>query len=92
MTIAISSLPDGSLTIAIQDTGIGIASDECPRVFERFYRSAAARQRYNQGSGLGLAIVRSIMQLHGGEVTLVSESGQGSTVTLHFPRVDSISS
>lgn len=86
ITIVLSPLPDGSLTIAIQDTGIGIPPDECPRVFERFYRSAAARQRYNQGSGLGLAIVRSIMELHGGSVTLTSKPGHGSTVTLRFPQ------
>ncbi len=85
LTITIAPQPDSSLTIAIQDSGIGIRADECPRVFERFYRSAAARQRHNQGSGLGLAIVRSIMELHGGTVTLTSELDQGSTVTLRFP-------
>lgn len=85
VTINITSLPDGSTAISVQDNGIGIPSDECTRVFERFYRSAAARQLHNQGSGLGLAIVRSIMELHGGTATLISQPNQGCTVTLLFP-------
>ncbi|MFA6823918.1 MAG: ATP-binding protein, partial [Geobacter sp.] len=51
----------------------------------RFYRSAQARQLHRDGSGLGLAIVRSIMELHAGSVTLASQPGLGTTVTLHFP-------
>lgn len=87
-SIAIIIIPqsDDSLTIAVQDSGTGIPADELPRVFDRFYRSASARQRYNQGCGLGLAIVRSIMVLHGGKVTLSSEPGQGTRATLWFPR------
>jgi len=85
VTITIVLQTDGCLTVTVQDTGMGIPAAECSRVFERFYRTATARQRHNQGSGLGLAIVRSIMELHGGDVTLTSEPGQGSTVTLRFP-------
>lgn len=86
ITIAISPLQGDSLTITVQDTGMGISADELPRVFDRFYRSASARQRHNQGCGLGLAIVFSIMQLHGGTVALTSEPGQGTKVTLQFPQ------
>ena len=86
IAIIISPQVDDSLIITIQDTGMGIHPDELPRVFDRFYRSAYARQRHNQGCGLGLAIVRSIMDLHGGTVTLTSESGQGTRAALWFPR------
>jgi len=85
ITITISPLHDESVSITIQDTGMGIPPDELPRVFDRFYRSASARQRHNQGCGLGLAIVFSIMQLHGGTVALTSEQGHGTKVTLQFP-------
>lgn len=85
ITISTTPLP-GSLAITIQDTGIGISPDELPLVFDRFYRSASARQRHNQGCGLGLAIVHSIMNLHGGTVTLTSNPGQGTCVILQFPQ------
>lgn len=83
----ISTSPDtgGAQLITIQDTGRGIPADELPLVFDRFYRSAQVRQLYPQGSGLGLAIVNSIMQLHGGTVSLDSEVGSGTSVTLSFP-------
>ena len=86
IAITITPQADDSLTIAVQDTGTGISPDELPRVFDRFYRSASARQRYNQGCGLGLAIVSSIMDLHGGKIALTSEPGQGTMATLRFPR------
>jgi len=63
----------------------GITREEQERIFDRFYRCAAARQRHNQGSGLGLAIVRSIMTLHGGSVTISSKPEKGTVVTLRFP-------
>ena len=85
ITIIISPQPDDSLTIAVQDSGTGISPEDLPRVFDRFYRSASARQRYNQGCGLGLAIVLSIMKLHDGTVTLTSEPGQGTRAILWFP-------
>ncbi|MBU2786022.1 MAG: heavy metal sensor histidine kinase [Acidithiobacillus ferriphilus] len=73
------------LQIIVSDSGSGIAPEDLPHVFDRFYCADAARLRQGQGTGLGLAIVRSIMQLHGGEATLQSELGTGTTVTLSFP-------
>ena len=73
------------LQIIVRDSGSGIAPEDLPHVFDRFYCADAARLRQGQGTGLGLAIVRSIMQLHGGKVALRSELGMGTTVTLSFP-------
>lgn len=86
-TVTIALRPDaaGEVLITVTDTGTGISADELPLVFDRFYRSAQARQLHRDGSGLGLAIVRSIMELHGGSATLTSVQGQGTTVSLIFP-------
>lgn len=76
---------DHEAEVTVSDTGCGIAPEDMTRVFERFYRADEARLRQGQGTGLGLAIVRSIMQLHGGTVSLDSELGHGTAVTLKFP-------
>ncbi len=85
VTVTITQRQNGYTSVAIQDNGEGIPEHEIPLVFDRFYRSAQARQQRHEGSGLGLAIVRSIMELHGGSVTLDSVEGQGATATLIFP-------
>jgi two-component system phosphate regulon sensor histidine kinase PhoR len=64
--------------VSVADTGIGIPFKDLPRIFERFYRVDEARTRDQGGTGLGLAIVKHIVQLHGGNVSVTSESGQGS--------------
>ncbi len=69
---------DGCVRVSIADTGIGIPYKDLPRIFERFYRVDEARTREQGGTGLGLAIVKHIVQLHGGEVSVTSESGKGS--------------
>lgn len=78
-------LTDGMVEIAVTDCGIGIAEDEQHRVFERFYRADKARSRATGGTGLGLAIVKHVAANHGGEVTLWSRPGTGSTFTLRLP-------
>lgn len=77
--------PDREAEIVVSDTGDGIAPADLPHVFDRFYRADSARLRQGTGTGLGLAIVQSIMQLHGGTVSLHSKLGHGTTVTLKFP-------
>jgi len=78
--------PQGdSLTVTVQDTGVGIDPVELPRVFDRFYRVDRARGA-NGGSGLGLAIAQSIVQAHQGTIHLTSQPGQGTLVTLTLPR------
>jgi OmpR-family two-component system manganese-sensing sensor histidine kinase len=78
--------PQGdSLTVTVQDTGVGIDPAELPRVFDRFYRVDRARGA-SGGSGLGLAIAQSIVQAHQGTLHLTSQPGQGTLVTLTLPR------
>lgn len=67
------------------DQGIGISEKDRERVFERFYRVDPARSRATGGTGLGLAIVKHVAASHGGEVTVWSSEGQGSTFTLRLP-------
>jgi two-component system, OmpR family, sensor histidine kinase SenX3 len=71
--------------IAVRDHGIGIPSRDLERIFERFYRVDRARSRQTGGTGLGLAIVRHTAQAHGGEVTVESHEGEGTTFTLLLP-------
>jgi len=72
--------------LEVEDTGIGIAPADQERVFERFYRVDKARSRELGGTGLGLAIVKHLTQAFGGELSLTSELGKGSTFRIHFPR------
>lgn len=73
------------IEIAVTDQGIGISEKDKERVFERFYRVDPARSRATGGTGLGLAIVKHVAASHGGEVTVWSSEGQGSTFTLRLP-------
>ena len=74
--------------IAVKDEGIGIERAELDRIFERFYRVDPARSRETGGTGLGLAIVKHVMNNHGGEVTVWSSPGVGSTFTLRVPSAE----
>lgn len=76
---------ENDLVFEIQDTGIGIATDDMARLFEKFYRGKAREARTRQGTGLGLAIVRSIIERHHGRVWVESEEGKGSTFFLQIP-------
>ena len=78
--------------ILVSDHGDGIPAQHLERLFERFYRADRARSREMGGTGLGLAIVKHLALLHGGEVTVESELGKGSTFTLSLPKSPSISS
>ncbi|GHB68228.1 two-component sensor histidine kinase [Flexivirga endophytica] len=73
------------VSVLVKDQGTGIPPAELDRIFERFYRMDAARSRRTGGTGLGLAIVKHVCANHGGEVTVWSEPGQGSTFTVRLP-------
>ncbi len=78
-------LVDDAVEIAVTDQGQGIPPAEQERIFERFYRVDAARSRATGGTGLGLAIVKHVCANHGGEVTVWSQEGRGSTFTMRLP-------
>ena len=79
---------DGLVSISVTDQGEGLSPEDQERVFERFYRVDAARSRQTGGTGLGLSIVKHVASNHGGEVTLWSQPGQGSTFTLRLPEME----
>jgi len=76
---------DEHAVVEVIDTGIGIASDQIERVFERFHRVEGARARTHEGSGIGLALVHQLVKLHGGEVTASSTVGEGTTFSIRLP-------
>ncbi len=86
-SVRVSAQPtaDGA-RIDVVDTGVGIAASELPHIFERFYRGSRAHEARGAGSGLGLAIVRSIVDIHGGSVTVESGPGAGSRFTVLLPQ------
>ncbi len=78
---------DHEVVVRVSDTGIGIAEESLPRIFERFYRVDKARSKETGGTGLGLSIVRHVAEKHGGSVAVESKVGQGTTFSVHLPRV-----
>jgi two-component system, OmpR family, phosphate regulon sensor histidine kinase PhoR len=82
VTIECGFTEDGRVRISVRDTGIGIASDDLKRIFERFYRVDKARSRPAGGTGLGLPIVKEVIERMGGCVEVESQLGRGSTFTI----------
>ena len=76
---------DNGVTVKIEDTGIGIPEEALPHIFEPFYRVDQSRSRAVGGAGLGLPLVKDIVEKHGGEVTVKSAAGEGTTFILRFP-------
>lgn len=84
-TVTISTREDGaSAVLEVEDTGVGIPSDELPRIFDRFWRGQAAAQ--TSGSGIGLAVAAELVWAHGGTLTAASEPGAWTRMTLTLPR------
>ncbi len=77
--------PDGGYRVTVQDSGIGIAPQDLPKVREPFVQVASAFSREHEGTGLGLPLVDQILKLHGGSLEIESELGRGTTATIHFP-------
>jgi signal transduction histidine kinase len=74
-------------TLTVSDSGMGIPDDELPHIFERFFRGERPRAMQISGTGLGLAIVQEIVELHGGQISVQSAAGEGSTFTVMIPAV-----
>ncbi len=77
---------DDHVELVVQDTGTGIAGEELPHIFERFYRAHKAQARTQEGSGIGLSLVNELVQLLGGTVRASSSIGEGTTFTISIPR------
>ncbi len=85
ITVALRGEPDGAATVTVGNAGDGIPREHLTRIFDRFFRVDASREKSGQGAGLGLAIVKTIMRLHGGSVEVTSEPGVLTTFVLRFP-------
>ncbi|MBW2030298.1 MAG: response regulator [Deltaproteobacteria bacterium] len=80
-----AAVEDGHVRIDVTDTGIGIAEEHLPHIFDRFYRIKDDKTRFITGTGMGLAIVKSIVEAHNGMITVESKPDVGSTFRLYFP-------
>ncbi|MEX2401222.1 MAG: two-component regulator propeller domain-containing protein [Rhodothermales bacterium] len=76
---------DDDAEITVRDTGEGVAAEDVPRVFDRFYQVEYSSTRQHQGTGIGLSLTKELVELHGGTITLESERGFGSTFTVRLP-------
>ena len=85
VTMSLARLDSGDVRLKISDTGIGIADEDIPRVFMAFQQAESHLARRHVGTGLGLPMVKSLIELHGGKVTLDSRVGYGTTVTVELP-------
>ena len=90
-SISVATKTDrASVTIEVADTGGGIAPEDLPHVFDRFYRADKSRARESGGSGLGLAIAKSLVEAHGGSITVHSEAGRGTQFDVRLPIHDKV--
>ncbi|HMD64133.1 MAG TPA: ATP-binding protein, partial [Stellaceae bacterium] len=80
-----SEVDEAALRIRIQDTGIGIRTEDIPLVTQPFYRVNSVLDGRHQGAGLGLPFAKSVVELHGGTLAIDSELGSGTTVTISLP-------
>jgi signal transduction histidine kinase len=80
-----ADVQDKKVCLHVTDTGSGIAPEDLPYVFDRFYRADKSRQRTGSESGLGLAIAKSLVEAHGGSISVESRLGEGTTFTVALP-------
>jgi signal transduction histidine kinase len=84
ITLTAAARPDGGVELAIGDNGPGVSPEDLSRIFDRFYRVDPSRQREG-GSGLGLAIAKSIVELHGGQISASGAPGEGLKISVLLP-------
>ncbi len=80
-------LNESRVAIRVKDSGLGVAASEQKSIFNKFVRGSAAARANVKGSGVGLAMVRHIVEAHGGDISVASEPGRGSTFTMLIPAV-----
>lgn len=85
ISLVATTADTGEVSVSVRDNGCGMDAKHLPKLFNRFYRVDVSRSAAKPGTGLGLAIVKSIMDLHGGRVSIESEPGKGTEVRLIFP-------
>lgn len=86
--VRVRPAPDEMLRVDVIDTGIGISADDLPKVFDRFFRADDPKVQEFPGTGLGLSIVRSLVEMHGGEIWAESELSRGTTFSFTVPRAE----
>ena len=86
VSTAVDASDAGVVVIRVADTGTGIAPEQLPHVFKRFFRGDRDRRRERGGAGLGLSLCQAIVHAHGGEISVASEPGKGTLVTVRLPR------
>jgi two-component system phosphate regulon sensor histidine kinase PhoR len=77
---------DNQIRVEVSDTGIGIPEEALPRIFEEFYRAKNAKAIEMEGTGLGLAIAKDVVEQHGGQISVESVEGEGSTFSVTLPQ------
>ena len=85
ITVRAACNPDRTFQISVSDTGIGIRKEHHQKVFDKFFQADSSKTRRYEGTGIGLSIAKSIVEAHGGSITLESEEGQGCTFTIQMP-------
>ncbi|NBC69274.1 two-component sensor histidine kinase [Paenibacillus sacheonensis] len=86
VSVEVKRMPEGAVVV-VSDNGIGIAEEDLPHIFERFFKADKSRSRRENGSGLGLSIVKVIVDMHGGQLTARSKLGAGTTITVALPNL-----
>jgi cell cycle sensor histidine kinase DivJ len=85
-TVTVSARDDGNaIAVTVADTGVGIDTEDLPRIGDPFFQARSSYDRRHDGTGLGLSIVKGLLALHGGDIAIESRIGEGTRVTIRLP-------